>query len=73
MTNTKLLEQKIKQSGLKKAFIAMKIGVTAGTLSKLLKNRTDFKASQIRALCELLEINDDAEIRAIFFGHGGAL
>ena len=73
MTNTELLEQKIKQSGLKKSFIAKKIGVSPGTMTKLLKNKTDFKASQICALCNVLEISDDAEIKAIFFGHDGAL
>lgn len=71
MTNTQLLEKKIKQSGLKKSFIAKKIGVSPGTFSKLLQNKLDLKASQIVLLCEVLEIRDDAEIKAIFFGYNG--
>ena len=67
MLNEKLLEEKIKRSGLKKGFIAQKIGVSSTTFAALLKNRTEFKASQIREICLLLDIKDDAEIRAIFF------
>ncbi len=67
MTNVKLLEQKIKESGLKKAYIADKIGVSSTTFSALMSNRAEFKASQIRAICNVLDIQDNAEIRAIFF------
>lgn len=68
MTNIALLEKKIKQSGLKKSYIAKKLDVTPSTLSALLKNKSEFKASQIRTICEVLDIRDDAEIRTIFFG-----
>lgn len=67
MTNVKLLEEKIQQSGLKKGFIAEKIGVTPNTFTALLNNKTEFKVSQIRAICQVLNICDDAEIKAIFF------
>lgn len=67
MTNIDLLEDKIYESGLKKGYIAAKIGVSPSTLSALLSNRSEFKASQIRAICDVLDIKDDAEIRAIFF------
>ena len=67
MTNTKLLEEKIRQSGLKKAYIAEKIGVSSGTFSALLNNRSEFKVSHIRELCKVLDIQDNAEIRTIFF------
>lgn len=67
MTNLKLLEEKIKASGLKKAYIADKIGVSASTFSALMNNRAEFKASQISAICKILDIQDNAEIRAIFF------
>ena len=72
MTNIDLLEDKIYASGLKKSYIAAKIGVSPSTFSALLSNRAEFKARQIRAICEVLEIRDDAEIRAIFFGDNGA-
>lgn len=72
MTNGKLLEEKIQQSGLKKGFIAEKIGVTPNTLTALINNNAEFKASQIVAMCQVLNIQDDAEIKAIFFAQLGA-
>ena len=67
MTNIDLLEDKIYESGLKKGYIAARIGVSPSTFSALLSNRTEFKASQIKEICKVLNIVDDAEIRAIFF------
>ena len=67
MTNVQLLEEKIQKSGLKKVFIAEKIGVTPNTLTALLNNKAEFKVSQIRVICQVLNIHDDAEIKAIFF------
>jgi transcriptional regulator with XRE-family HTH domain len=72
MTNVKLLEEKIRLSGLKKRFIAEKIGVTPNTLSALLNNKAEFKTSHICAICQVLNIQDDAEIKAIFFAENGA-
>ena len=67
VTNVQLLEEKIQQSGLKKGFIAEKIGVTPNTLTALLNNKAEFRVSHIRAICEVLNITDDAEIKSIFF------
>lgn len=72
MTNTKLLEDKIRQSGLKKGFLAEKLGVSRATFCALLSNNAEFKASQIHTLCELLGIKDDETLRAIFFAPSGA-
>ena len=72
MTNTKLLEDKIRQSGLKKGFLAEKLGVSRGTFCAMVNNSSEFKASQIRDLCELLGIEDDETLRAIFFAPSGA-
>ena len=72
MTNTTLLEDKIRQSGLKKGFLAEKLGVSRGTFCALLNNNAEFKANQIRVLCELLGIEDDETLRAIFFAPNGA-
>ena len=66
MTNVKLLEEKIKQSGLKKAYIAEKIGVSPNTFTALLNNKTEFKARQIRDICLVLGIKDNTEIMSIF-------
>ena len=67
MTNVKLLKKKIQLSGLKKSFIAMKLGVTPSTFSALLNGKSEFKASQIRVICELLDIKDAEEVKTIFF------
>ena len=66
MTNTKLLYQKIEDSGLKHSYIAMRIGMTKQGFSKKLHDRTEFKPSQINVLCELLHIVDPDERREIF-------
>ena len=72
MTDRKLLEAKIKQKGLKKYFLAEQLGVSRATFSALLNNDTEFKASQIHKLCELLDINDEETMRSIFFAQVGA-
>lgn len=72
MTNIQLLEDKIRQSGMKKGFLAEKLGVSRTTFSALLRNETEFKASQIRMLCDLLGIKDDETMKAIFFAQNGA-
>ena len=72
MTTGKLLEEKIQQSGLKKVFIAEKLGVSTTTLTALINNNAEFKASQIVAMCQILNIQHDDEIKAIFFAQAGA-
>jgi transcriptional regulator with XRE-family HTH domain len=72
MTNRKLLEDKIKQKGLKKSYLAEQIGVSRATFCALLQNKSEFRASQIRTLCELLDIKDDETMKAIFFAQSGA-
>ena len=72
MTNKELLEKAIKDSGLKKSFIAEKIGLTPAGFYNCLNNRAEFKASQISILCDLLGIEDLKDKEAIFFaGVGG--
>ena len=70
MTNTKLLEKAIKDSGYKKGFIAEQIGLSRAGLCNCINNRAEFKASQINALCELLSI-DQTQRHAIFFAVNG--
>lgn len=67
MTNTKLLKLKINDSGYKLSFLAKKIGITTYTLLKKIKNETEFKATEIKTLGELLKINQE-ETMKIFFG-----
>lgn len=72
MIDSKKLEALIQQSGLKKSYIAERLGVSRTTLCALLNNKTEFRASQIRTLCEILDIKDDETLRAIFFARLGA-
>ena len=66
MTNTKLLEQYIEDSGFKKGFIAKQLGITAYGFSLKVNNKSEFKANEIATLCKLLKIGaKDKE--AIFF------
>lgn len=67
MTDGKMLEEKIRQSGLKKGFIAERLGISRATFRALLNNQAEFKASQIRVLCDLLDIRDEETMMAIFF------
>ena len=67
MTNTALLRQKINERGLKQGFIAEKLGITSYGFAKKLNNETEFKASEIQVLCDLLNITSLREKEAIFF------
>ena len=66
MTNTLLLEERIKKSGYKKGFIAQEIGLSTYALSLKINNEYEFKASEINGLCNLLGI-DTNDRMAIFF------
>lgn len=70
MTNTKLLEDAIDRSGLKKGWIAARLGISRGGLTNLVANRAEFKASQIQLLCDLLGLTT-AQRDAIFFAADG--
>jgi hypothetical protein len=67
MTNTDLLEQKIRESGKKKKHLAEKCGLTRAGFRNCLTNKAEFKASQIDVLCEELNITSLKEKESIFF------
>jgi hypothetical protein len=67
MTNTKLLNQKIAESGLKKQHIASRIGITTQALTYKIENVRDFKASEITTLSKLLGVSTPEEREALFF------
>lgn len=71
MTNTALLEQAIKDSGLKKAFLAEKVGLTPAGFYNCVNNKAEFKASQINTLCDVLGIESLEQKEAIFFSDFG--
>ena len=68
MVNTKLLREKIDSKGLKLSFVAKKIGLKSrfGLMNKI-NNETEFTTSEVKALCELLDIDTWEEMREIFF------
>ena len=70
MTHTKLLEEKITLSGLKKTFIAKEIGISRYSLIQKINNTTEFKPSEITKLCAILNITTLEEKERIFFAVG---
>ena len=69
MTNTTLLEKYIDESGLKRSYIAKVIGITAYSLAKKIRNESEFKASEINGLCNLLKIDSAEDKEQIFFAN----
>ena len=67
MTDTKELQKIIELSGLRKGFIASKLGITTFALQKKVENRSQFKAEEIKILCDLLNITSLKEKERIFF------
>lgn len=67
MTNTSLLAEYIKKSGLKKGYIAERMGISRQTLSKKTNGLVDFTQHEMAALCEVLGIKDRETREAIFF------
>lgn len=66
MTNSELLRQKIEQSGYKLRFLAEQIGVTYQAFLNKINNRSEFRAKEIQALYELLNLTEE-ERAEIFF------
>ena len=67
MTNSALLSDKIKESGLKLGFIAEKPAISYPWLKRKINGEVPFKAYEIQILCDLLQITDLAEKDRIFF------
>lgn len=67
MTNTNELERIIKDSGLKKCYIAKAIGLSRHSLKNKIENRSPFTSTEISGLCELLKITSLKEKERIFF------
>lgn len=68
MTNTKLLRDTVKKSGLKYKYIAETIGLTPFGLQKKIENDNEFKASEIKMLCCVLDLSVQ-EKEEIFFAN----
>lgn len=67
MTNTEALKQKIKDQGLKQGYIADKLGLSAYGFANKVNNASEFKATEISLLCDILNITSLKEKESIFF------
>lgn len=67
MTNTELLRQRIKSSGLKLEYIASKLGISRYALTMKIQNETEFKVSEVQKMCDVLAIDNIDERENIFF------
>ena len=67
MTKTVRLNERIKKSGLKKGWIADRLHLSSYGFRRKLWNKSQFKAGEIKMLCELLGIVSLEEISGIFF------
>lgn len=66
MTDTERLIDVMNASGYKRSHIAKSVGLTVTGLMNKVNNESDFKALEIKKLCELLDLSiSDKE--AIFF------
>ena len=66
MTNTKKLRARIKDRGLLYGYLAQQLGITPYCLSQKIDNKTEFRASEIHKLAQLLDMTLD-EKEAFFF------
>lgn len=73
MTNEKLLNRKIKESGKKKVYLAKRCNLSTMGFYNCIKNKSDFKVSHIDVLCEELNITSLREKDSIFFAKGDSL
>ena len=67
MTNTAALNDLIRNSGLKRSYIAKCLGISTTSLSYKINNRYPFTAKEIDLLCKLLGIESIEQRFAIFF------
>ena len=66
MFNQKLLKAKIIAHGLTRAEMAKKIGISLTTLNYKLNGRQEFKLSEVKKICTILNLNK-TEREKIFF------
>ena len=66
MTNTLLLEMAIRRAGLTKKEVARRLGLSVMGLHKKINNLSEFKASEINQLYEILNLSSLEEQQQIF-------
>lgn len=66
MTDTDLLLEVIRGSGLRLGYIAEKLGITYYSLHKKIYNVTQFKATEIQTVSELLKLSVEQREKIFF-------
>lgn len=66
MTDVEKLNKRIQESGYKLYWLAGKCGMTYPTFKTKLAGEQEFKQSEIKALCTILQI-DTEEMEQLFF------
>jgi hypothetical protein len=69
VTDTKELLKIIDESGLRKGYIAQKLGLTTYGFQKKVENKSQFKAGEIKMLCDILNITSLELKDRIFFAN----
>lgn len=60
--NANLLKAKMKEKGVTQAEVANMIGISPNSLSRKLLGKRDFRLSEVLMLCDVLNIENAAEI-----------
>ena len=66
MTNTVLFRKRVEEIGVTYTALALKIGITREALYRKINNETEFKASEITACTNILQLSN-VERDKIFF------
>ena len=66
MTDSKMFREAVARNGLKYRYLAAELGLSAYGLQRKIENHTEFKASEIKRLGELLQLSK-GELENIFF------
>lgn len=66
-TNTRKLEQTIRDKGIRNPFLAQKLSISPQSFRNKIQGKTEFKPSEMTILAETLNLNE-AQFLDIFFG-----
>lgn len=67
MTDTKRLNDIIKERGLKKKYLAQQLNLSAYGLARKIDGKSDFRTGEVVALCDILGITKTTDKYDIFF------
>lgn len=66
MTNTALLKERLRKSGLRLRYVAEQMGITYQALHNKIGNKTEFRQDEIRKLQSILSLTHE-DMLLIFF------